>query len=141
MEGCVNVEGRVIFRDDTLLLSLLRFREKPPQIADNSVLLLRLEGEIPEKTPVELPEFLGGGKGGATVPGIWRNLEKAAADPHIRGIVIEPEHLSTGWAKLEDGQYINPADGGCAGNEQNIERWKDWLAKGYTSKADAEKAK
>jgi len=45
-----------------------------------------------------------------------------------------------GWAKLEDGQYINPADGGCAGNEQNIERWKDWLAKGYTSKADAEKA-
>jgi len=27
MEGCVNVEGRVIFRDDTLLLSLLRFRE------------------------------------------------------------------------------------------------------------------
>ena len=46
-----------------------------------------------------------------------------------------------GWAKLEDGQYINPADGGCAGNEQNIERWKDWLAKGYTSKAEAEKAK
>jgi len=45
-----------------------------------------------------------------------------------------------GWAKLEDGQYINPADGGCAGNEQNIERWKGWLAKGYTSKADAEKA-
>jgi len=45
-----------------------------------------------------------------------------------------------GWAKLEDGQYINPADGGCAGNEQSIERWKDWLSKGYFSKADAEKA-
>ena len=45
-----------------------------------------------------------------------------------------------GWAKLEDGQYINPADGGCAGGEQNIERWKGWLAKGYTTKADAEKA-
>ena len=45
-----------------------------------------------------------------------------------------------GWAKLEDGQYINPADGGCAGSEQNIERWKGWLAKGYTTKAEAEKA-
>jgi hypothetical protein len=45
-----------------------------------------------------------------------------------------------GWARLEDGQYINPADGGCAGNEQNVTRWKDWLAKGYTSKAEAEKA-
>jgi hypothetical protein len=45
-----------------------------------------------------------------------------------------------GWAKLEDGQYINPADGGCAGNEQAINRWKDWLAKGYTTKAEADKA-
>ena len=42
--------------------------------------------------------------------------------------------------KLEDGQYINPADGGCAGNEQSVTRWKGWLEKGYTSKADAEKA-
>jgi len=45
-----------------------------------------------------------------------------------------------GWAKLDDGNYVNPADGGCAGNDQNIERWKGWLAKGYTTKADAEKA-
>jgi len=46
-----------------------------------------------------------------------------------------------GWAQLEDGQYVNPADGGCAGNEQAINRWKEWLAKGYTSKAEAEKAR
>ena len=45
-----------------------------------------------------------------------------------------------GWAQTEDGKYINPADGGCAGNEQSVERWKGWLAKGYTSKAEAEKA-
>ena len=44
-----------------------------------------------------------------------------------------------GWARLEDGQYINPADGGCSGNEQNINRWKEWLDKGYTTKAEAEK--
>jgi hypothetical protein len=31
------------------------------------------------------------------------------------------------------------ADGGCSGNEQYVTRWKDWLAKGYTSKAEAEK--
>jgi hypothetical protein len=45
-----------------------------------------------------------------------------------------------GWARLEDGQYINPADGGCAGNEASINRWKGWIEKGYTSKAEAEKA-
>src|ERR1017187_8445302 len=28
-----------------------RFRDRPPDIADNSVLVLRLQGEIPEKPP------------------------------------------------------------------------------------------
>jgi hypothetical protein len=45
-----------------------------------------------------------------------------------------------GWAKLEDGSYINPADGGCAGNEASIERWKGWLEKGFTSNKEAEQA-
>jgi hypothetical protein len=45
-----------------------------------------------------------------------------------------------GWARLADGSYINPADGGCAGNEASINRWKAWLEQGYTSKAEAEKA-
>ena len=85
-----------------LFFALLRFREKPPQIADNSVLVLRLHGEIPEKPPVELPDFLGGGKGGATIPGVWQNLKKAAADSHIRAVVLQPEGISAGWAKLEE---------------------------------------
>jgi Family of unknown function (DUF6152) len=45
-----------------------------------------------------------------------------------------------GWARLKDGTYINPADGGCAGNEASVERWKGWLEKGYTSNKDAETA-
>lgn len=45
-----------------------------------------------------------------------------------------------GWARLKDGSYINPADGGCAGNEASVERWKGWLEKGYTSNKDAEAA-
>ena len=45
-----------------------------------------------------------------------------------------------GWAKLKDGSFVNPADGGCAGNEKAVERWKGWLEKGYTSSEDAQKA-
>ena len=41
-----------------LFFAALRFREKPPQLSDHSVLVLRLNGEIPEKPPVELPDFL-----------------------------------------------------------------------------------
>ena len=40
-----------------LFFALLRFREKPPGIAANSVLVLRLRGDLPELAPVEIPIF------------------------------------------------------------------------------------
>ena len=42
-----------------------------------------------------------------------------------------------GWARLADGSFVNPSDGGCNGNDDNIERWKAWLALGYTSNKEA----
>jgi hypothetical protein len=41
-----------------------------------------------------------------------------------------------GWAKLADGTFVNPSDGGCSGNDATIERWKGWLEKGVTSNKD-----
>jgi protease-4 len=85
-----------------LVFILFQFRDKPPQIAENSILVLRLEGDIPEKPPLELPAFLGAGGPGLTVAQVWMTLQKAAADSHIKGIVLEPEGLSAGWAKIEE---------------------------------------
>ncbi len=85
-----------------LFFFVLHAREKPPQIADHSVLVLRLEGDIPEKPPIELPAFLGGGKPGLTIEGVWESLRKAAADPHIQAVAVEPDGLSIGWGKLEE---------------------------------------
>jgi protease IV len=86
-----------------LFFALLRFREKPPQVEANSVVLMRLNGDIPEKAPIELPEFLGGEtRSNLTVSNIWQNLRKAAADSHVRAVVLEPESLSAGWGKLEE---------------------------------------
>jgi len=85
-----------------LFFAALRFREKPPVVANNSVLVLGLDGEIPEKPPLELPDFLGGGKPSPTVSGIWQNLKKAAADPKITALVVQPEGVQAGWAKLEE---------------------------------------
>lgn len=42
-----------------------------------------------------------------------------------------------GWARLEDGTFINPSDGGCNGNDDNIERWKGWLEQGFTTSMEA----
>jgi protease-4 len=80
----------------------LRFRDKPPVIAADSVLVMRLEGELPEKSPVEIPSFLGGDRTPVTVIGVWSALEKAAVDPHIKAVVLEPEGISAGWAKMQE---------------------------------------
>jgi Family of unknown function (DUF6152) len=45
-----------------------------------------------------------------------------------------------GWAKLTDGTFVNPSDGGCSGDEQTIERWKGWLDRGFVSNKEAEAA-
>ncbi len=85
-----------------LFLSVLRFREQPPQIAADSVLVMQLSGDIPEKPPLELPAFLGAPRAVASIPRIWMSLKEAAADSHIRAVMIEPSGLATGWAKLEE---------------------------------------
>jgi len=85
-----------------LFVVALRFRESAPVIASNSVLVLRLSGELPEKPPVELPSFVGDDHAPLTVIGVWSALEKAAADGRIKALVLQPEDLSAGWAKLEE---------------------------------------
>ena len=85
-----------------LFVIALRFRDKPPVVAADSVLVMRLDGELPEKSPVEIPSFLGGDRTPVTVIGVWSALEKAAADSHIKAVVLEPEGISAGWAKLQE---------------------------------------
>ena len=46
-----------------------------------------------------------------------------------------------GWVRLANGTFLNPSDGGCDGSEKAVEKWKPWLAAGYTSIADAQKPK
>jgi protease-4 len=84
-----------------LFFAALRFRERPPEIAGNSVLVMRLSGELPEKPPVELP-FLSSDRNSITVAHVWMALRKAAADPRIKAVVVEPENLAIGWGKMEE---------------------------------------
>ena len=85
-----------------LFVVALRFRESAPTLAANSVLVLRLSGELPEKPPMELPSFVGEDHAPLTVIGVWSALEKAAADARIKAVLLQPEGLSAGWAKLQE---------------------------------------
>jgi Family of unknown function (DUF6152) len=41
-----------------------------------------------------------------------------------------------GWARLADGRFIDPSDGGCFGDEETIKKWQGWLELGITSSAE-----
>ena len=57
---------------------------------------------MPEKPPIELPSFVSDDHTPLTVIGLWSVLEKAAVDARIKAVVLEPEGLSAGWAKLQE---------------------------------------
>ncbi len=71
-------------------------------IASGSTLVLRLEGDLPEKAPPELPLPFLEAQNPITLPDVWINLRKAAADPRIRAVIFEPRGLGVGWAKLQE---------------------------------------
>jgi protease IV len=85
-----------------LLFAAIRFTSARPVIADNSVLVLRLEGEIPEKAPLEIPLPAFEDQAHLTVRDVWSELKRAAGDSRIKAVAIVPRHLSVGWAKLQE---------------------------------------
>jgi protease IV len=83
-----------------VFFAMVRLRSQPTAVADRSVLVMHLHGDIPERPEVEIPFVTG--RAHPTVSNVWMALRKAAADPHIKAIVLQPESLAIGWAKLEE---------------------------------------
>jgi protease IV len=85
------------------VFSLARFgTEKRVVVPDNATLILRLEGEIPERPPIEFPIPFFEQQTPSTVKDVWELLHKAAVDSRIKAVVIEPRGVSAGWAKLDE---------------------------------------
>ena len=71
-------------------------------VTDNSVLVLDLEGNVPERAALDVPIPFLGQEAGPTILDTWQLLRKGAADPRIKALVVAPRSLSVGWAKLEE---------------------------------------
>src|SRR5487761_1925398 len=80
----------------------MRLSDRPPAVTDGSTLVLHLEGELPEQSPVEMPIPFLEDQQPMTMVETWKLLRKAAMDSRIKAIVLEPRGLSVGWAKLEE---------------------------------------
>jgi len=78
------------------------FANRPVSVAEGSTLVLNLEGDVPERLPADIPIPILQNQTPLSVEQIWDTFRRAAADPHIRGILFEPRGLDIGWAKMQE---------------------------------------
>ncbi|BDC47913.1 signal peptide peptidase SppA [Bryobacterales bacterium F-183] len=76
--------------------------EKPVAVSDNSVLVLKLDGEIPEKPPVDMPFPFLEQQPSITMLELWSTINRAGDDARIKAILLEPRNVGVGWANLEE---------------------------------------
>lgn len=75
---------------------------RKPSIPSNGVLVLNLEGDVPEvpSVDVEIPLFQA--QASPTVRDLWTAIHAAASDSRIKAIALKPHSLSIGWGKLQE---------------------------------------
>lgn len=85
-----------------LVLLFAAFRESAPDIRDNSVLALKLEGSLPDYTnqdPIANRFF---GTPSQSLTGLLMQLKKAKSDKRITAVLLDVGLLGTGWAKADE---------------------------------------
>lgn len=77
------------------------FRTSEPTIRDNSVLVLKVDGELPDYVPDTFSRRLFG-KDQLSLTTLLEQLRKAKVDKRIGGVMLEIDLLGAGWAKAEE---------------------------------------
>jgi protease IV len=78
------------------------FENRQPTIASDSVLVLALNGDVPETAPVDIPIPFIQAQSPPTVRDMWTSLRQAATDDRIKAVVLQPRDLDAGWGKLQE---------------------------------------
>jgi len=76
--------------------------ERPVTVADTSVLVLNLEGSVPEQAPVDIAIPFLQQNPPLTVLDTWKLLHRATGDTRVKALILEPRGLDAGWSKLEE---------------------------------------
>ena len=85
-----------------IAFSFARMKDRIPDVEANSVLYLRLNGDVPERVAVDYPIPFLKESDTLTVTDVWGILRKAAADSRIKAIILEPEDAGVGWGKMQE---------------------------------------
>ncbi|MBA3356489.1 MAG: S49 family peptidase, partial [Pyrinomonadaceae bacterium] len=82
-------------------LLIAAFGQRAPTIRDNSVLVLRVAGPLPDYVPDDpLRKFFGGPDESLT--NLVLQFRKAKSDKRIKAIVLDIHMSGAGWAKAEE---------------------------------------
>jgi len=85
-----------------LLFALMRAGDRRPAVPAGAMLVMRLEGSIPEQAPMTIPLPWFESQVQPTVADLWALLRKAEKDDRIKAILLEPRGLGAGWGKIEE---------------------------------------
>src|SRR5690348_5951002 len=98
----VGIFGVLIFVALAGILAIwLAFRTPEPTIRDNSVLVLRVAGPLPDYTPDDpFKKFFGGPDQSLT--GLVMQFKKAKVDKRIKAVLIDVNMSGVGWGKAEE---------------------------------------
>ena len=82
-----------------LVALLVAMLDDTPRIRDNSVLVLRVEGTLPDYTPADpnMARLLGGETN--TLANLLLQLRKAKADKRVGAVLLDIGFVGAGWAK------------------------------------------
>ena len=85
-----------------LAFALVRWSAQKPRVPDSGLLVMNLEGSVPEglaetppipalarQTPLAVVEW-------------WSALRAAGKDSRVKGLLLRPRHVSAGWGKLQE---------------------------------------
>jgi protease-4 len=83
-------------------LLIASFRESEPEVADNSVLVLKVSGSLPDFANEDpfAGRFLGAETNSLT--SLVTQFRKAKADKRVKGVLLDIGFLETGWAKADE---------------------------------------
>jgi protease-4 len=84
-----------------IALLVAAFRQTAPSIKDNSVLVLRVSGSLPDYVPDDpMRKFFGGPT--QSLSSLLMQFKKAKVDQRIKTVILEIDMSGAGWGKAED---------------------------------------
>lgn len=85
-----------------LFFASLKLADRTPSVPDRFVLVVRLQGAMPEVSSTSLP-FPGlEGQMPLTVVELYRVLRNAAQDSRVAGVFLVPAGAQAGWGKMQE---------------------------------------